>query len=848
MFPNIGEERLILVKGPAGTGKTTAVTQWLRHVSPSTAGSVWVSLRDGDRDRMGFWATVVSAVQRAQLAPDDSKLRFFTPDSLSSTRLTNVLQDALSTIRSPFIIAIDDYHHALSPEIDSDCLTLLTALPQLTLVLTTRLPSGLRSSEVTARIDVRRVNSDCFAFSLDETKQLATKLGAHYEVATRIHEQVDGWPLATMAMLIEHIESPNVAIGKATDHSEFIEDYVSTLLAHANEDKRMILLGTSLADDFTLSVAAKAVRKSEDEVKNMLRDLEWSGVTTRRRIGADTRFQHHPAIRDQLQIHAYKTLEPTELTRISNLHAEDLEDQQPHAALQILCQVHDYHKANEMFLRHFSRLTTVHAVSSLNVLRTIPIEEFRLYPGMVAGRLLIESVDPSVPPTQLMQWSSLIREATTQRWQSGVQPGASEIALNIGSERMIGNGEIAAELASELRKKLAYPEGLELENLTTSVPFMHALIALTDLLDGAPDLAMTHFSHCARTGKKLGMPFEELRGLNGQALVAAVDGDIAHTTKLAEEANSTNIPESWGHYFGGVNLRLARAIISIESFDVSTSRSEMDVLAGAESMLETWPYFAMVTAHIILIERGPKSAAMYLTTAIERNSSRRVPVKQMQQSLTSMLARLSVRSGQITRAHKLLATTQSNHPEVLLARSELALFEKKWLTAISTATQLIDPIRLIRYPSKRTIVSAYVIRGSSYWRHNQRMAARSDFEVAVSMMEKYRLKLPLITVPKDIVDGLLTDEAFRGRENLANLMTSLPVQLHGFSPDLLTDQERQVLPLLMNGKTVEQVSQELFVSANTVKFHIKRIYRKLGVSSRKSAISRAYELGLTDIP
>ena len=51
----------------------------------------------------------------------------------------------------------------------------------------------------------------------------------------------------------------------------------------------------------------------------------------------------------------------------------------------------------------------------------------------------------------------------------------------------------------------------------------------------------------------------------------------------------------------------------------------------------------------------------------------------------------------------------------------------------------------------------------------------------------------------------------------------------------LTRREREILILLMDGRTTAQISNELFVSEGTVKSHLTSIYRKLGVTNRTEA-------------
>lgn len=55
----------------------------------------------------------------------------------------------------------------------------------------------------------------------------------------------------------------------------------------------------------------------------------------------------------------------------------------------------------------------------------------------------------------------------------------------------------------------------------------------------------------------------------------------------------------------------------------------------------------------------------------------------------------------------------------------------------------------------------------------------------------------------------------------------------------LTNQEKKVLKLLVEGKSYKLISQELFVSVDTIKSHIRNIYAKLQVHSGTEAVSLA---------
>ena len=58
---------------------------------------------------------------------------------------------------------------------------------------------------------------------------------------------------------------------------------------------------------------------------------------------------------------------------------------------------------------------------------------------------------------------------------------------------------------------------------------------------------------------------------------------------------------------------------------------------------------------------------------------------------------------------------------------------------------------------------------------------------------------------------------------------------------ILSERETEVITLLAQGKSYKSIGDTLFISRNTIKFHIKNIYEKLQVNSREMAIREASE-------
>ena len=72
-------------------------------------------------------------------------------------------------------------------------------------------------------------------------------------------------------------------------------------------------------------------------------------------------------------------------------------------------------------------------------------------------------------------------------------------------------------------------------------------------------------------------------------------------------------------------------------------------------------------------------------------------------------------------------------------------------------------------------------------------------------------------------------------------------ELAGAGPDRehLTPRQLEILQLLAAGSTTGEIARELYLSVETVRWHVKAILRKLGVQTRAEAIACLLELGAT---
>lgn len=62
--------------------------------------------------------------------------------------------------------------------------------------------------------------------------------------------------------------------------------------------------------------------------------------------------------------------------------------------------------------------------------------------------------------------------------------------------------------------------------------------------------------------------------------------------------------------------------------------------------------------------------------------------------------------------------------------------------------------------------------------------------------------------------------------------------------DNLSDREREILLLIVDGKSNDEISNKLFISLQTVRNHIRHIYQKLHVHSKSQAVAKAIKEGI----
>jgi LuxR family maltose regulon positive regulatory protein len=248
---------LTLVYGPAGSGKTMLVAQWLASVGDELPVA-WLSLDGGDNDPGRFWIYVVEAVRSVLPAVGDGALAVLNaPGAVAVEEAILQLINELVDVAGPSVLVLDDYHVIEDERIHRGMATLLEHLPgSAHIVITSRVEPPLGVGTLRARGRLNEVDATRLRFSRAQAESLLNEvhgLGLSGEMVTRLNDRTEGWAaglyLAVLSM--RGREDVSAFIESFAGSDRRIVDYLGAeVLAEQPEEDVAFLLQTSVLDRF----------------------------------------------------------------------------------------------------------------------------------------------------------------------------------------------------------------------------------------------------------------------------------------------------------------------------------------------------------------------------------------------------------------------------------------------------------------------------------------------------------------------------------------------------------------------------------------------------------------------
>ncbi len=248
------EHTLTLISAPAGFGKTTLLAQWLAESETPVA---WLSLEPEDNDPVRFLTYLIAALQTVDThvgttALDLLRTSHHAPPETVVTLLTN---DLLRSTVGDFALVLDDYHVITAEPLHRALTALVEHLPpQLHLLLATRADPPLPLARLRARGQLSEVRAADLRFSSEEAHVfLHTIMGLDLppgDIAA-LERRTEGWiaGLQLAALSLQGRADVSSFLAAFTGSHRYVLDYLSEeVLARQPAVVQSFLLHTSILE------------------------------------------------------------------------------------------------------------------------------------------------------------------------------------------------------------------------------------------------------------------------------------------------------------------------------------------------------------------------------------------------------------------------------------------------------------------------------------------------------------------------------------------------------------------------------------------------------------------------
>ena len=432
--------------------------------------------------------------------------------------------------------------------------------------------------------------------------------------------------------------------------------------------------------------------------------------------------------------------------------------------------------------------------------------------------------------------------------------GLAETALPAHPERSFAALHAAARLYDHrLRGADVATELQTLRELTQAPdddPEIQALVlvvlGVSELWAAPHDEAIEALEAAVAAAVAVRRPFLQIVARGHLALALALDGRMRQAAEEAEEviALAACAGDDAGPACAPAHLALAAA--RREWLDGAGAERALDL---AEAALRDSPerglhlVLALERSRALLDAGQPSAAATAMRVGHFRLGGHPVP-SALRAALRAHDARVLLASGEGEEARAALEPPDA--PELAVVRARILLLEQDPGAAREC---LLD--RALTGAPVTVRVEAEALRAVARDALLDHDAAAAAIERALDAAERHDLRRCLLGAGPRLLAVL--HRHMRSVTAHGALAAELVAVLEGRAaggavPQLLADglTERELailryLPTIMSNR---EIARQLYVSVNTVKTHLKQIYRKLGVASRRDAIARARELHL----
>ena len=823
-----------LVTGPPGAGKTTALASWAATAAPGRVA--WVTLDDYDNQPGSFWANIAAALHRAGVT---------VPGGAAGD--PGRLAPVLAARPLPVVLVLDDLHVITAPRLLAELASMLgSARPGLHLIAAVRKEPLLPLRHYRAAGELTEIRAAQLSFTVPEAAKLMTQHGITLpaEELGLITRRVAGWAagLRLAALSLAGHPDPALVIKNLTAEDSAITSYlVAEVLDAQPAAARELMLKTSILERVSAGLAGELA--GDAQAASTLTALARSNAFVEA-LG-DGWYRVHPLLAEVLRVMLQRD-SPRSVPRLHQRAARwYLRNGLAGQALTHMARISDWAFTAEIVVDELAVSDLIEPSGGsppADRLRQLPRPQVMPHAQaaphvQTTPQSLLAAAALQLPDGQDQACTRLLNVAEQLLAQL---PAAQEIPSRLAAAqirfavaRRSGDLDGTRSAAAAGRAMFAsLPDDLRARHPRTHALVLSA-VAAADLWSGNLAAATAGFRAAAAAAPQ--GSYEQAACRGHLALIEALHGRLNRAAELGAAATAPPFARSVP------TATIALALVHLQRHEPANAHRR---LRQANAALQARPdrltsaLACLAAARAALTEsRGPAAADL-----LRRARHGWSPPPWLDHLLTVTESRVRGAAGDVQAALEAAARAKTLGPggtqETGSSLAARVAGARAWLAAgdLQAARQALSgPASAPSAPGAPglgTLIEAHVTGALISYRDGDAAQGRRSLERAIRLGEPEGYRLPFVT------DWTWIRSVLRDDPDLADAMPDVVIT------EQLSDRELEVLRRMAAMYSTEEIAGELFISVNTVKTHLKSIYRKLGAAGRRDAVWRARQLKL----
>ncbi|HWS58895.1 MAG TPA: LuxR C-terminal-related transcriptional regulator [Actinotalea sp.] len=846
----VGPGGLGLVVASAGSGKSILLRQW----AAGRPGIRVVGLGlDASHDDAAVLARrLVEAVRRG--APDlDASIVDLAAGGGSTlgAPFVDALLDELENVPEELVLVLEDLHALSNRPVVMDLGDLVTRLPNtVRCVVSTRRdpPWTLRRLRLDGRL-VELRGTD-LAFRQDEAELLLTAVSerelSDHDVQV-LTARTDGWAvgLQLAGISLRHQGDVSAAITSFAGSDRLIAEYLlEEVLDQLEPDIRTFLLQTSVLD--WLSVDLCDAVTGAGNARRMLAALEDRSLFVIPLDLSRTNVRYHHLFAELLR-YQLRAEDPSTARTLHRRAARWLlEHGRAEESIDHLLRAGEHDQAfteiSRLGHRFFERGESATLVRWLTIIQGASSSP----PSGVVISLLAAEIAADLPAAAAETHRQLVRRPDLTPGERATADAlhTTQVFRSLSPDTVIATAHSVLDVLPSLAER-------------DVVDFLGMGGTESVRLMAEYDAAIAHFLQgdleqaTARLRLALDLPGAQypiwrFYTLGSLALVRAWTGHCTEALQLADAALSGARALDVTHHPAVIHAHLAAALAHLYRADFERAAESLDMAdllnLRRPSNVVNLDLHRALAAHLAAATGDSERALLTL----RRSAASALEAPVLAHANRALHAQLLIDAGEHLEARALL-DDPGHSVELGAARVDLG-FATGGLDAAMTALRASTPPE----SDVRAVIGHRLREAAVLDARGERVAAQEAIRLAVAAAEGDQLRWPFleVTAAEPMLRQYLrggagfSDDLRQVLERASAVASARARRSAPGTVDALTERELAVLAYLPRRIKHREIAAELYITMNTLKTHLSSIYRKLGVTDRDEAATRAVERGL----